>query len=87
MFHLNLFSYACLALSTAFTTFNFLLFFSSLFFLDRLSKGEINHIQTKKQIIRVQSTKDSENLKAIKNFPRIKGGANTKNKIDAKLKI
>ena len=50
------FSYASIAFSTSLTTYTLILFFSSTYFLESLSIGEINHNQIKKQIIRNRST-------------------------------
>ena len=87
MFHLDLLLYAILAFSTALTTSTFLLFFSSLSFLDSLSIGLMNHNQIKKLIKRVQSTTVKEDPIDDNKLPNIKGGAKTQNKIEAKLKI
>ena len=83
---MNLFSYASLAFSTALTTSNFLLFFSTLSFFDSLSIGEINQSQTKKLINWIQSTIGLGSPMADDKPPKIMGGAKTQNKIEAKLK-
>ena len=84
---MNLLSYVSLVFSRALITSTFLLFFSSLSCLERLSIGEMNHSQTKKIIIRAHSTIESGTLKAVNKLPRIKDGAKTQNTIDARLNI
>ena len=84
---MNLFLKASLAFSTDLTISTFLLFFSSLSFLDSLSNGEMNHNQIKKQIIRLISTRYLGNPIAIIKLDIIRGTAKTENKIDNKLKI
>ncbi len=77
--YLSLFSYASIAFPTALTTSTYLLFFSSISFLDSLSIGEMNNSQIKEKIIWVRSTRELGNLIAIIKFYIIEG--NVKKKI------
>ena len=84
---MNLFSYPSIAFPNALITSTFLLFFSSLSFLDSLAIGEMNYNQIKKQIIPVKLTRDLSNPIVIIKLDIMKGIAKIENKIDIKLKI